>query len=160
LPYLIDGHNLIGHIRDLRLDDPHDEAKLVERLKRYMARKRKRCTVVFDAGLPGGPSRELSSSSVRVVFAHGGTTADAIILERIRAVRDPGSLIVISADRAITAAAARRKIAVLAPGTFAAALDALDTPDEDDPNPHVSPDEVARWLRIFGAEPDDKDKDG
>ena len=31
--YLIDGHNLIGQMPGLSLDDPHDEAKLVERLK-------------------------------------------------------------------------------------------------------------------------------
>jgi predicted RNA-binding protein with PIN domain len=148
--YLIDGHNLIGQIRDLRLDDPHDEAKLVERLRRYMARKRKRATVIFDRGLPGGPSRDLSTPSVKVVFAHGGTTADAIILERVRETRDPGGLILVSGDRAILEAAARRKIRVIAPREFAAELDALGVPDEEDPNPHVTPDEIEDWLRLFG----------
>ena len=49
-----------------------------------MARNGKRCTVIFDGGLPGGWSRDLSTYSVQAVFAHGGTSADAIILERIR----------------------------------------------------------------------------
>ena len=54
MPILIDGHNLIGRLPDLRLDDPDDEAKLVLRLRAYAARTRKRITVVFDQGLPGG----------------------------------------------------------------------------------------------------------
>ena len=60
MPLLIDGHNLIGRLPDLRLDDPQDEAKLVARLRVYHARTGKRVTVVFDRGLPGGRSRELS----------------------------------------------------------------------------------------------------
>jgi len=150
MPYLIDGHNLIAHMPDLRLADPHDEAKLVERLRVYMARKGKRCTVVFDKGLPGGSSRDLSTHSVRVVFAHGGTTADAIILERIRETRDPGSLIIVSADHEITTAAQRRHMQVISPAHFAADLDALSVPDDSDPDPHLTPDDVERWLRLFG----------
>lgn len=153
--YLIDGHNLIAYTPGLSLSDPNDEAKLVERLKGYMARKGKRCTVIFDRGLPGGPSRDLSTYSVKVVFAHGGTNADAIILERIREARDPASLIIVSADQEITSAAARRRIAVIRPADFAAAVDAASVPDEDDPNPHVSPDEIESWLRLFGEDPDE-----
>jgi hypothetical protein len=155
VPYLIDGHNLIGKIPDLRLDDPHDEAKLVQRLRGYMLRRGKRCTVVFDGGLPGGPSRELSTHSVRVVFAHGGTTADAIILERIRRARDPGSLLIVSADREIVTAAARHRMRVLSPVDFAAALDAPAIPDDDDSDPQITPDEVTEWMRLFGGESDD-----
>ena len=154
MPYLIDGHNLIGQVPGLKLDDPHDEAKLVERLRSYMLRKRKRCTVVFDSGLPGGLSRDLSTASVRVVFAHGGTTADAIILERIRDARDPASLTIISADREIVEAAARRRCRVMSPSAFAVELKTPSVPDERDPNPHLTPDEVEEWLRLFHADDD------
>jgi hypothetical protein len=157
VPYLIDGHNLIGQITDLDLDDPHDEAKLVERLRSYMARKGQRCVVVFDGGLPGGLSRDLSTFSVQAVFAHGGTTADAIILERLRNLRDPGHWIVVSADREITDAAARRRVRVIAPADFAAAMSRPARPAADeDPDPHLSPDEIDGWLRLFGGDPDHK----
>ncbi|MBN1680910.1 MAG: NYN domain-containing protein [Anaerolineae bacterium] len=154
MPYLIDGHNLIGRIPDLSLDDPHDEAKLVDRLRSYMARKRKRCTVVFDKGLPGGPSRNLSTHNVRVVFAHGGTTADAIIMERIRETRDPHSQVIVSADQEIVHAAHRRHMQVIAPAAFASDLAESPMPDDDDPNPHLTPAEIDDWLRLFGIEPD------
>jgi predicted RNA-binding protein with PIN domain len=156
VPYLIDGHNLIGQLHDLALDDPHDEAKLVERLKRFMAHKGKRCTVIFDGGLPGGPSRDLSTYSVRAIFAHGGTNADRIILERIRRARDPGSLIIVSADHAIIDTARQRKMQVIAPASFAAEMNAPPTPDDRDLDPHLSPREVETWLRLFGVDPADE----
>lgn len=154
--YLIDGHNLIGQIPDLDLTDPHDEAKLVERLKAYMGRKRKRCIVVFDGGLPGGRSRDLSTASVDVRFAHGGTNADAIIMERIRSTRDSGSLIVVSADHEILAAARRRRIEVITPRDFADAMRAPVLPDDTDTDPHLTPDEIDEWLDLFGGEPEDR----
>lgn len=153
MSYLIDGHNLIGQIPGLSLDDPHDEAKLVERLKSFAARTGKRVTVIFDSGLPGGLSRDLSSHSVRVIFAHGGTTADAIILERIRETKDPGSWTVVSADHALIDAARRRRMKLLSPAEFANLLTAPPATKERDP--HLTPDEVNEWLRLFGVEPDD-----
>jgi hypothetical protein len=157
VPYLIDGHNLIGQMAELSLDDPHDEAKLVERLRQFAARKGKRCVVVFDSGLPGGLSRDLSSSGVQVIFAHGGTTADAIILERLRYLPDPANWTVVSADREISRAAERRRVPVIAPANFAAAMRGPTAPDDDeDPNPHLSPNEIDAWLRLFGRDPDHK----
>ena len=84
MPLLIDGHNLIGRLPDLHLDDPHDEAKLVLRLRAYAARTRKRITVVFDHGLPGGESLPLSSAGVKAIFASAGRSADRVLQERIK----------------------------------------------------------------------------
>jgi hypothetical protein len=88
---LIDGHNLISALPDITLDDPNDEAKLVEKLKSYAARTGNRCVVVFDGGIPGGLSRDLSSGRVRAVFAAAArTNADRVLRERIREAPDPG----------------------------------------------------------------------
>ena len=35
--YLIDGHNLIGQLPDISLDDPNDEALLVQKLSGFCA---------------------------------------------------------------------------------------------------------------------------
>mgnify|MGYP001301317089 CR=1 FL=1 len=156
MAYLIDGHNLIGQMRDLRLDDPDDEARLVEQLNRYMLRHNRRCTVVFDRGLPGGRAVELSTSRVEVVFAHGGTNADRIILERVGAARDARRWQIVSDDRAIVDEARRRGMQVLSAREFAARLGAARAPgnaDDEDPNPHISPDDVAYWQREFSRTP-------
>ena len=148
MPLLIDGHNLIGQLPDLRLDDPDDEAKLVERVRRYCFRHRRRATVIFDRGLPGGSSRRLSSPQVKVLFATSGATADALIQGRLRRARDPAGLLVVSSDRAVQAAARRQGARVIPAEEFAMEL----TEPEPTDTPSGKPEgfgSVEEWLEIF-----------
>src|ERR1041385_6414012 len=118
MPYLIDGHNLIGQLPDLRLDDPNDEAKLVQKLTGYAARTGKRCVVVFDNGIPGGASR-MSTGKVEVIFASTPGTADKLMMRRILKVKDPGQWTVVSGDHAILNAAKARKMKTITSAEFA-----------------------------------------
>jgi predicted RNA-binding protein with PIN domain len=149
MPLLVDGHNLIGQMPDLRLDDPEDEAKLVARLRTYAARTGRRVTVVFDQGLPGGRSRDLSGGGVEVVFASPGRSADGILREHIRQARDPRGLIVVTSDRAIAAAARARGARVIRAEEFAVQLNAPPPTVEAGPAERLSPEEVEEWLRVF-----------
>ncbi len=154
MPILIDGHNLIGKLPDIRLDDPDDEAKLVVRLRTYCARTNKRVTVVFDHGLPGGPSRELSGGGVKAIFAVAGRTADGILCERIRRARDPRGLTVVTSDHQVIAAAQARGARVVRSEEFAAQLNtprAVET-IETERDVSLSADEVEEWLQLFGNE--------
>ncbi len=99
MPVLVDGHNLIGRLPDVSLEDPDDEARLVARLQAYAGRTGKRVTVVFDRGMPGGRSGDLSRRRVEVVFAPTGRNADRVLRERIRRSRDPRGLTVVTSDR-------------------------------------------------------------
>lgn len=151
---LIDGHNLIGQMPDISLSDPDDEAKLVTRLRRYAARTGHRLTVIFDAGLPGGPSGELSGGKVQVVFAPTGRQADPLIIGRIRQVRDRSAWLVISSDQEIRDAAARHRVRTQRSEEFAAELISVQSPPAigaADPR-QVPPteEEVEAWLREFG----------
>jgi predicted RNA-binding protein with PIN domain len=150
MPFLIDGHNLIGRMPDLHLDDPEDEAKLTARLRAYCVRSGKRAIVVFDHGLPGGRSRELSRGGVEVVFAPTGRAADGILRERIRRARDPRGLTVVTSDRQVIAAAQARGVRVMRAEEFAARLSAAHVaPAEVDQDVHLSAEEVDEWLRVF-----------
>src|SRR5664279_5999824 len=82
--FLVDGHNLIGQLRDLSLDDPYDEAKLAMAIRSYCMRSHKKATVIFDNGLPGGVSKQLSNSDCTVIFAPSGTQADTLLMRRAR----------------------------------------------------------------------------
>jgi predicted RNA-binding protein with PIN domain len=110
MPYLIDGHNLIGRTPGLSLADPDDERKLVELLRAFMVRTRKKGTVVFDNGQPGSSST-LSNSVLEVVFARASRSADDLIRQRLATERNPRGLVVVSGDlelaRAAQAARAR-----------------------------------------------------
>ena len=67
----------------------------MSRLRLLAARKGYQITVIFDGGLPGGPSRELSGGGVRVIFAPAGQPADPLIIKRIRQMRDRTAWLVV-----------------------------------------------------------------
>ena len=154
MPLLIDGHNLIGrgHLPGLRLDDPDDEAKLVIKLRTYCARTGKRVTVVFDHGLPGGRSWELSGGGVETVFAPVGRTADRILCERVRHSRDPHGMTVVTSDRQVIAAVQARGARVIRSEEFAVQLNTPRVVEtvETERDIDLSADEVDEWLEMFG----------
>lgn len=151
MPYLIDGHNLIGQMPDISLSDPNDEAKLVQRLAGFAARTRKPCIVIFDHGIPGGWS-SMSTASVKVIFASAGqSSADHIMMERIRQAADPSNWTVVSSDAVILRAAETRGMKTLRAQEFAAAM--RRTPQRPDrgeqAHVYVPPEEVEEWLELF-----------
>ncbi len=156
MTYLIDGHNLIGQLPDISLTDPDDEAKLVQKLIGFAARQQKKIVVVFDSGLPGGKSR-LSTRQVEVIFASARSTADDVMKERIKRVRDPGQWVVVSNDRVVLEAARSRRMTSITSAEFAPLLRPAQAPRKRDPDDdtgesadvYVSPAEVEAWLKIF-----------
>jgi uncharacterized protein len=155
MPYLIDGHNLIHYLEDIRLDNPNDEAELVIKLRGFCARRKKKAVIIFDQGLPGGHS-QLSTPSVQVIFAsYQQTTADKIIRERISAITDIKGWIVVSSDNEVLADAEQAGIMGMRCAQFA---QILSRPLEEKPHPSENPNlrfsekEVDEWMGIFGAE--------
>ena len=150
MPFLIDGHNLISHLSGVRLDDPNDEAKLVERLRRYQARSGKRLIVIFDRGLPGGFEHDMSTSNVKVVFAPTGRSADALIVNRVRHSRDPRGLTVVTSDQKVIAAVEKQGARVVKAERFAAEMEA-GSPSSGSDDVVLSQSEVDEWLALFGG---------
>ena len=156
MTYLIDGHNLIGQLPDISLKDPNDEAKLVQKLIGFAARTGKRVVVVFDSGLPGGKSR-LSTGTVEVIFASARSSADDVMKERIKRVRDTGQWVVVSNDRVVLDAARTRKMTTLTSAEFAPQLRPTPAAKKRDPkrdigeatDVHLSAAEIEAWLKIF-----------
>jgi uncharacterized protein len=157
--FLIDGHNLIAKMPDISLSDPDDEAQLILRLRSWVAASRKRrVTVYFDGGLPGGREPHLSGARLEVVFAAGGRPADDMLIRHIQRVKNPPEYTLVSSDRAIIAAAEKRRMPFLLAQDFAPEL-AVDAPEPAPPpspatdKPMLSEAEVAAWLELFGPEP-------
>ncbi|MCB9452357.1 MAG: NYN domain-containing protein [Anaerolineaceae bacterium] len=152
MPYLIDGHNVIGYLPDISLDDPNDEAKLVQKLAGFAARTKKQCVVVFDSGLPAGKSR-MSSTVVKVVFASHHSNADRLIMARIQHIPDPTNWTVVSSDHQVQTAARQRGIKTLSSVDFASLLQAPTPPPDHDPGEadevRQTDEEINYWLREF-----------
>ena len=170
--WLVDGHNLIGQLQDLSLDDPYDEAKLSMAIRRFCMRGGSKATVIFDNGLPGGLSRELSSSDVTVIFAPPRTSADHLLMRRARDMGNPQNLVLVTSDRRIVRLAYAYGIETLPSEEFALMIgfrpvevepEPAQTPAatggkgsrdvkivfDKDPNPVVTKAEIAYWLPIF-----------
>jgi predicted RNA-binding protein with PIN domain len=149
---LIDGHNLIGQMSDIRLGDPNDEAELVLKLRTYCMRHKHRILLIFDNGLPGGLSA-LSTSQVEVRFAPPGMPADTLLIKRIREVKDVNSVLVITSDRVIREVARQQRIRSMPSAEFATLLH-LKTGKprpiaEDRPESDTSSEDVEYWLKRF-----------
>jgi hypothetical protein len=162
MPYLIDGHNLIGQLPDLSLTDPDDEAKLVLKLVGFVARTKKKVVVVFDHGLPGGKSK-LSTHSVEVVFASNPGDADSIMKGRIAKAKDTAQWTVVSNDHAVLDVAKARGMKTLRSRDFVPMLhdttqrkQAAKRASGEASDVYVSPKEVEEWLKVFGGEEGDK----
>jgi hypothetical protein len=150
MPFLIDGHNVISALPDIELSDPHDEVKLVLKLRGWAARKRRKATIVFDGGLPGGYSRTLSGGGLEVVFAaRRHTNADRIIQERLRHLPDAGNWTVVSSDHEVRDAARRAGARTLTAQAFVKRLDRGPRLKLGKPK-SLSEEELAEWLEIFG----------
>lgn len=160
--YLIDGHNLIAQIEDISLSDADDEAQLILRLRVWVAASpKRRVTVYFDGGLPGGEARNLSGPRLRVFFASAGSDADTLLIKQIRKVKNPPEYTLVSNDREIRAVAERRQMPQMGSDQFAAEMAAEARQRSEPPpaqtggdEPLLDEAEVAEWLELFGPEPE------
>jgi predicted RNA-binding protein with PIN domain len=152
VPVLIDGHNLIGRLPALSLQDPHDEEKLVRLLTSYRARTGKAVTVVFDPGEVFHLAQTRRFGGIEVVFAPHGSTADVVIARRVGSSRNPRGWLVVTSDQRLVETVKRHGARVQSAEDFASALDrpAEAPPDWRETPP--SPEEVGAWLALFDSE--------
>ncbi|MGC9394322.1 MAG: NYN domain-containing protein [Anaerolineae bacterium] len=149
MPFLIDGHNVIAALPDIDLEDPDDEAQLVVKLRAWTGRERRKAIVIFDGGIPGGPSRVLSSSEVRVVFAaRHYSTADRIIKERLSHLPDAPNWTVVSSDHEVLDNARMTGAKTLSAQAFVERLNRSFEVEKEKPE-GASAAEVEMWLEVF-----------
>ena len=166
---LIDGHNLIGQMPNLRLDDPDDEEKLLIRLRAYRARTGKRLVVYFDPGMAYQSPARRSQGGISVKQAGTGQRADDLIMHDVRRHPNPRELTVVTSDRSIQRMARLQGARIVDSATFADELggppgikgepvrypppayslsDGGGVKEKD--NRPLSEEEVQAWLAIFG----------
>jgi predicted RNA-binding protein with PIN domain len=154
---LVDGHNVIGQMPGLALDDPDDEEKLLVRLRSYRARAGVEMVVYFDPGLCYSPPTRRSEPGITVRCAGSGQQADDLMVQDILHHAHPRELVVVTSDRAIREVARVRGCRILDSAAFVAAL---KSPVRRKPRrvrvrargsdaPALSADEVREWLRLF-----------
>jgi predicted RNA-binding protein with PIN domain len=147
---LIDGHNLIGKLPGIGLDDPNDEEELLIRLRAYRARTGKRLVVYFDPGIAYQSSARWSKGGIDVRQAGTGRRADDLMIRDLSLHRNPRELTIVTSDLAIQRAARQHNARVIDSAAFA--LELSHSPEETDTldKPPLQEEEVQEWLAIFG----------
>jgi len=150
VPYLIDGHNLIGRFSGLSLSDPEDERKLLTLLERFTNRVGRRVVVFFDRGVSPSPSP--ARGAVEVHFVRPPRPADDALLHYLRQIRDPGNWTVVTSDREVARGAGSRGARTLASERFAQVIMEALREDPKVEAPEEASAELDEWMDLFGGE--------
>ena len=101
MPYLIDGNNLIGAIKELDIRDTGAREKLTEMLMKYHHVKRNTIKVVYDGPPPPGLLAETHYGSICVRYAGPDYDADTVIKKEVDRAKSPEAIIVVSNDKQV-----------------------------------------------------------
>ena len=155
---IIDGYNLLhasGVFGDERGPRGFEKSRLalLDMLVALLGEAVDDTIVVFDAArAPDGLPARLSHGGIRVWFAREYPDADSLIEELVEENDAPSSLLVVSGDRRLQAAARRRRASAIDCDAWLADMKARRRARSDhdakpaEPGPH----DVEAWKRYFG----------
>jgi predicted RNA-binding protein with PIN domain len=151
MPYLIDGHNLIASLPDIQLEDPDDEARLIERLTSFCAMVEKEATVYFDRSALG-LQEPVRLGRVTARFVSAPQTADQAIASHLRHLgREANNWTVVSSDHDVQRAGRHAGAQILSSRDFGRLLRPTPKKSEvpEKPSPPDSEEEIATWEHLF-----------
>ena len=161
MPYLIDGHNLIGsgRVPGINLQQEDDEYRLTQWLRARQPRLGQPVVVVFDSGTPGGWSRELSGGGVTVIFAaQQRNRADQVIFERVQQEMVRANYSVVTNDTVLREATGSLGAKTMKVDDFMTLVEKRPKrkrtvrAKRQQTEPKLAKDEVEDWLRLFEGE--------
>jgi predicted RNA-binding protein with PIN domain len=148
MPYLIDGHNLIGAFPGLALSDPDDEHQLLRILEQFGHATRRKIVVFFDRGRPERGPLSRGGSHVRAYFVPSPRRADDAILEFLRGRKDARQYTIVSSDAEIRDRSRRSGAKVVSSQDFACEVrDRLRQAVKE--KPPENPEDFDLWMDIF-----------
>ncbi len=106
-------------------------------------------TVVFDPGGAFALPETRRHGGVEVVFAPHGSSADQVIVRRVRRSRDPAGITVVTSDRELASEARNYGAKVKSAEAFAAEMSALAEGGSEGHDTPLSAAELEAWLALF-----------
>ena len=145
MPYWFDGNNLIGQSAAAARADSRTRRQFLSALTSYRRSGGGRFLVYFDGDDPGGSA---SPPGVAVRYSAPVSTDEAI-LQRLREIRNPAEVIVVTNDRGLMSRCRSEGAAVLTWNEFAAKMQSRRVPrsKRDEPMDEV---DVEDWIKYFG----------
>jgi predicted RNA-binding protein with PIN domain len=151
MPYIIDGHNLIGQLSDIHLDDPEDEIQLIQRLADFFRNVQKSGTVYFDRrGV--GAKRKYKLGRVQVEFVTPPNNADHAIQNRVRRLKgEARNYTVVSSDHEVMQAARSAGAQVIDAQSFIRQMEQSKMIEgkSEKPESPLTPEDIQFWQQLF-----------
>lgn len=154
MPYIIDGHNLIPHIKGLSLDQIDDENALIKILEDHFKRQRKKAMLYFDRAQTGG-SPDINSAFLKVHFVRRPAIADEAIIQHLKKLgKEAKNWIVVSSDQLVRRSAVRMGAKILTSAVFAAEIQQESRNEEPEQIKQKleGDDDISQWLETFGKD--------
>jgi len=154
MPIIIDGYNLLRWVQNIEEYQYLDEAGLCRFISEYLVRVRSHGEIVFDGMGPRDKSELGGIEKLEVYFSGENFEADDIIEEKIEDYSAPKKMVVVSTDRRIRAAAAKRKSTAVTSDVFwLSMIEQLDkkkpTPMPKEKRHGINEGETDAWLDEF-----------
>ena len=156
MPYLIDGYNLLRSVQKIEEFAALTDVQMCRAVSDYLSCVRDHGHVVFDGVGPPDKAAFGGIPGVEVYFSGPSLEADDIIEDKIADNSAPKSLVVVSSDRRIRTAAAKRKAIDVPADLFWQALLARLEKQANRPAPEpvekrhgVTEREAELWLDVF-----------
>jgi len=156
MPYLIDGYNLLRAVQKFEEFSELTDVQMCRAISDYLAAVRDHGHVVFDGIGPPDKSPFGGMPGLEVYFSGESCEADDIIEDKIADNTAPKSLVVVSSDRRIRSAAARRKAVDIPAELFWQTLLAQlerqanrPAPEPSEKRHGVTEKEADLWMDLF-----------
>ncbi len=160
MQYIIDGHNLIPHVRGLSLQDQEDEQALIDILTPFLRATSSRALVFFDKAALGHEGKR-NFGLVQAVFVPASQIADEAIENHIQKLGTSArNQTLVSSDRRVQAAGRSRYMTILTSAELAQKIRAQSDSrgGQTAVEQQLTPEEIARWEELFtqyGSQPPD-----
>lgn len=141
MPYFLDGNNLIGITRRTRRPGEDDRSALLTEVMDRLRANRSEVRIFFD----GPQARPISLGRLRVIC--DGGSADEAILRALSASKDPGQIIVVTADRGLASRTRDAGARAISPSDFWGRFGGPEAPPAR--AAAESPVNVEEWLDYF-----------
>jgi predicted RNA-binding protein with PIN domain len=147
MPYLIDGNNLMPHVRAAT------RRELLEKVSQFAQAERVKISVVFDGAEEQSFPDGARFKGVNVFYSQRFRDADARIKNFIEAAKEKRNLIVVTSDNALANFCRFRGAKIIRAPEFRRKLEAAEINQiELNRQRGVKNDDISDWLRYFGID--------
>jgi len=147
MPYWFDGNNLIGQSAALSSSRPHLRQKFLSTLGAYYRAGGGRFLVYFDGD---DTTKTMPPAGIRIRYS-APLSADEAIIRRLREIRHPQEVIVVSNDRELQNRCRNSQAKVLDWHQFTSRMRSRNVRQSRQGDPEEAVD-VEDWMRYFGVE--------